>query len=204
MNLTELQAEIYSLTNRPDLVADTLVAIRAATLKAHHSDFYYKDCQQAVLQLQTPDFVNTFDTTLLLRYRSMAFLRKWYPSGINVQTGLPSGKAGKFLTARGIADVLDSYGRDATETYYIAGTQVNINMKEQLASFLVGWYSHPDISTATYTSWIAQEHPYAIVFDAASTVFKGIGYDEQSTRYGNLVSEQFAELKMSNIEMEVR
>ena len=38
MNLATLQTEVYNLTNRPDLVSQTLTAIRKATMKCHLAD----------------------------------------------------------------------------------------------------------------------------------------------------------------------
>lgn len=204
MNLAEIQAEVYSLTNRPDLVGDTLVAIRAATLKMHHTDFYYKDICEAVLNLQTASYVNSFETSLLANYRAMAFIRKWYPEGIDLQTGQATGRAAAKLTPVDFNSVMDSYGRDKNDVYYIAGRSVNMKLADALATFLVAWYKHPVVSSASFSSWIAEEHPYAIVYDAAATVFKGIGYDEQATRFGGLVAEQVAMIKLSNIEIEGR
>ena len=45
MTLAELIAEAYTLTARPDLVAETASAIRKATLKMHSVDYFYRDLQ---------------------------------------------------------------------------------------------------------------------------------------------------------------
>lgn len=204
MTFTELLAEVYTLTNRPDLTADSTTALRAATLKMHHSDFYFKDVQQAILTLQVADYTNIFDTSLCLRYRSMKFIRKWYPTGVNVQTQEATGSPGKFLAAKDVNEILDSYSRDSTDVYYIAGSSVNLRLADQLRTLLIGWYKHPSIDTANYVSWIAVDHPYAIVFEAVAMVFRMIGYDEQSSSYAKLAAEQLAMIRMSNIEMEGR
>ena len=204
MNLAQLQQEVYALTNRPDLVPETLSAIKAATLKCHHSDFFYKDLQTAQLTLATADFTNQFDTAALLRYRAMSYIRKWYPTGVSVQTLLPTGKPGSFLTPISTDEVLDSYQRDRNNVYYIAGTTVQLKTHDQLATFLCSWYAHPSIDIANFQSFIAVEHPYAVVYEAAGAVFKMIGYDEQSTRYSALSAEQLQMLKMSNIEVQAR
>ena len=39
----ELYDDVVTITKRPDLAAETALAIRAATLKLHQSDFYFKD-----------------------------------------------------------------------------------------------------------------------------------------------------------------
>jgi hypothetical protein len=53
----------------------------------------------------------------------------------------------------------------------------------------------PDVTEAFYTSWIAQDHPYLLVYEAARTLFKTIGFDEQSAQMDRLVQEQFVILK---------
>ena len=69
MTLAELIAEVYLLTNRPDRVAMTTSAVKAATLKAHKSDFFSKDIHEiplssiAVLELKTLElfFIQVLD-----------------------------------------------------------------------------------------------------------------------------------------------
>lgn len=204
MTLNEMIAEVYTVTKRPDLVSDTLTALRASTLKMHHVDYFYKDILQSVVTLAAADYVGVFDTSLLTKYRSMKFIRKWYPTGTNIQTLLATGKAGLRMARADVDAVIDGYGRDRVNVYYVAGTSVNLKSSDVLGTYLVGWYSSPDINVATYRSFIAEEHPYAIVFDAAATVFKTIGYDEQTALYKQMVAEQIAMLKMTNIEEEGR
>ena len=43
MTFAEILEEVYLITNRRDLEAQTKSAIKKATLKAHQSDFYYRD-----------------------------------------------------------------------------------------------------------------------------------------------------------------
>ena len=47
---TELCNDVYTMTKRPDLVAETKLAVKAATLKAHQSDFYPKDIYETGIQ----------------------------------------------------------------------------------------------------------------------------------------------------------
>jgi hypothetical protein len=43
---SELCSEVHTLTNRPDLVNETKLAVKAATLKLHQKDFFYKDISE--------------------------------------------------------------------------------------------------------------------------------------------------------------
>ena len=111
MQLSDMINEVYSITNRPDLVGETLSTIRASTLKMHHTDFYYKDLQQSQLTLQQADYVGVFDTSLLQRYRAMKFIRKWYPTGFNTTTQQYTGVGGKRLEQIDSDLIFDSWQR---------------------------------------------------------------------------------------------
>lgn len=192
MNFTELCAEVYTLTNRPDLVAETESAVKSATLKAHHSDYYYGDIQEFGLAFTSAEYVQNLDYRLLLpRWRALKYLRKYD----NI-----SGDPGHFLEILLPEQVLDSNSVQKQDICYVAGSYVQINSSTEQQHFLLGVYLHPDITAATYTSWVALAHPYCIVFDAAATVFKAIGKDEEAAAYRGLVAEQINMLKLSNIQ----
>ena len=190
--LTDLCNDVYSVTNRPDLVAETKLAVKAATLKLHQSDFYERDIFETGIQFSTADYYQSFDPkTIFPLFRKLKYFRKYDASG----TGSP----GKFFTILGVAEILDSYGLEKTDIAYSAGTVLNIKSSTLLQYGLLGAYLNPDLADSTYNSWIAVDHPYAIVFEAARLVFKQIGLDENSAAFEKLAAEQLAELKLINI-----
>jgi hypothetical protein len=192
MNFTELCAEVYTLTRRSDRVAETVSAVKAATLKAHQSDYYYKDIFETGIAFSTSDYVQNLDYRLLLpRYRSLIYLRKY-----DATTGTP----GRELDVIIPEQIFDRYKSQKSDVAYVAGAYIQINSSTQEQYYLFGCYLNPDISQATFTSWIALDHPYAIVFDAAATVFKAIGKDEEAAAYRTMVAEQIAMIKMSNVQ----
>ena len=42
--LAELELQVYQITNRADLVAETKLAIRQATIAFHHANYFWRDC----------------------------------------------------------------------------------------------------------------------------------------------------------------
>lgn len=191
MTLAELIQEVYTLTGRPDRVAETLSAVRSATLKCHQSDYYYKDILESGLAFDTASYVQNLDYRALLpRWRALKYLRKYDNS---------SGTPGRELDIIPPDLVIDSYKSQRTDICYVAGAYVQINSSTQEQYYILGCYLNPDITEAGYTSWIAQDHPYAIIFDAAATVFKSIGKDDESSAYRNLMGEQMTMLRASNI-----
>lgn len=191
MTLAELIAEVYTLTGRPDRVAETASAIKSATLKAHQCDFFYKDIFESGVSFSSSEYVQNLDyRTLIPLWRAVKYLRKW-----DVNTGT----AGKFITLITPAQLMDRYGVEKDDIYYAGGAELTIKCSSPQQYFLLGAYVNPDITTAGYNSWVALDHPFAIIYDAAATVFKAIGKDEEAAAMRGLVAEQIAMVRTSNI-----
>jgi hypothetical protein len=189
----ELLADVYLLTNRPDLVNETKLAVKAATLKAHQSDFYYKDLFETGIEFNTSDYVQALEyREVLPRFRSLKYIRK----------SDSTGTVGDFLSVITPALALDRYGAAREDICYGAGEVIQIKSSTSLQYILLGCYLNPNIGEDTYSSWIALDHPYYIVYEAAASVFKLTGDDEKATVYKRFTDEQIALLKASNIELE--
>ncbi len=191
MTFAELLTEVYTLTNRPDLVAETKSAIKAATLKAHGTDFYSKDIFETGVEWDTEEYIQSMDyITLIPNFRAIKYLRR-------VESATDD--MGKFFSIITPDEVLDSYGYNKTDIAYVAGRILQIRAEEKFSKALFGCYVFPIVREEAYSSWIAEMFPYVIVFEAARVVFKTIGFDEQSAQYERLVAEQYTELKISAV-----
>lgn len=192
MTLSELIQEVYTLTNRPDLVGLTLTAVRAATLKMHQSDYYYKDIVETGISFSSAEYLQQIEyRTILPRWRALKYIRK---------TDVTGTEQGKILDLVQPETVLDSYNLNRSDVCYVAGSVVQIRSSTQLQYALLGCYLNPDITEATYNSWVALDHPYAIVYEAASAVFKAIGDTDQFAAFNQLAGLQILELRGSNIQ----
>jgi hypothetical protein len=192
MTLTELQQEVYTLTNRPDLVAETLSAVRAATLKLHQSDYYYKDIYETGISFPTAAYLQQIDYRFLIpRYRSLKYIRKTDSTGAQ-DLG--------FFDIIVPENVLDSYKVNRTDVAYVAGSVIQLKSSTEFQYLIFGCYIQPNITEASYDSWVALDHPYAIVFEATATVFKAIGDTEQFAAYTALAQMERANVIVSNIE----
>lgn len=188
---TELVNDVCIITNRPDLVAETKLAVKTATLKAHHSDFFPKDIFEDGLLFTSSDYIQNLDyRTLVPRWRALKYLRKY---------DIISNSPGIELDIISVDQVFDSYKSAKLDVCYLAGAFININSSTKENCYLFGCYIQPNITEDNYTSWIALDAPYAIEFEAARLIFKQIGFDEQSAAYEKLVMEQFMELKSNNL-----
>jgi hypothetical protein len=138
MTLTELQTAVYEITNRPDLVAKTLSAVQSATLKAHHSDYYYKDIYEAEVDFTTELYEPDFEfRTFVPRWRAAKYFRKY-----NHTTGVP----GIFFDKISPENALDSYAQAQTNVWYGAGEIIHFKSSTEERYILMGCYRHPDIT----------------------------------------------------------
>jgi len=196
VNLAELIAGVYTVTNRSDMVAETLLAVKSATLTAHHSDFYPKDLFEVGIQWNPIAYQQSLEyRTIIARWRSFKYLRKVAYTA----TSTTPGKLFKMITP---SQSLDSYGIEQENICYLAGEVINIRSDTKDTYMLLGCYLHPDLSDTTFTSWVALDHPYAIIFGAAALIFKSIGWDEQSAQANQTMMQQLALIRLSNIQAE--
>lgn len=192
MTLTELQTEVYAITNRPDLADRTLSAIRAATLKLHQADYFYKDLKESGISFPAEDYLQQFDyRTLFPQWRALSYLR-WTDANYYQQ-----GDLFDIITPQSI---VDDYKVNRTNVVYVAGEVVQLRSQQPIQYAILGCYLNPVITSTGYSSWIAIDHPFAIIYNAAAQVFKAIGKDQEWQAWTLLAQEQLQELKISNIE----
>lgn len=196
MTLAELITEVYTLTGRPDLVAETSAAIRKATLKMHSLDFFYRDLQEEIIGFTTVAFKQQYDLAINIpSYRAIKYVRRWNA----VPTGLEN-----YFTKLEPDAVLDSYGREATNIWYVAGSMLNIKGKETIENLVIGYYKHPNVATSSYSSWIAIEQPFAIIEEACANIFQMIGHAEMARKYELLSSQNAVLLRQNYLDVVAR
>lgn len=199
MTLTELTQQVYTITNRPDRVAETASAITSATLKMHQSDYYWKDIYENGFNAGSDNIAYEHDIdyrAVIPLFRALKYIRKWTPdlTGQN-----PLGCPGRLLTLVEPANVFDDYHQQKCDIYYAAGAFIHVRSSTMDQYYILGAYVNPNVLPDTYNSWIALDHPFAIIYEAAAMVFKSVGKDEEATTYRTLNADQIAILKQSNI-----
>lgn len=219
MNFTELCSEVYTATNRPDMVQQTKSAVLAATLQMHGTDFYFKDIKTAQVVFDTAGYLQTLDTDTLTRFRSIAYIRRYDPSlyanQINPNAGLLPNLTGvsvdprlPFFDILTPDDIFDGFSLEKVNVAYQVGNTIMIKSGESFQFALMGWYAHPMLGSssdnyAAYSSWIATEYPWTIIYAAASIIFQQIGQQETSRKFDHpqngLIAAHLSALRMSNI-----
>jgi hypothetical protein len=106
MTLDELQQEVFVITKRPDLAAETLLAVRQATLSRHQLDFWAKDILETGLNFGAPAFHQELVwRSVIPRFRTAKWLRKCDASG----------NPGAFFEPILPEQVLDQYTKDRAD-----------------------------------------------------------------------------------------
>lgn len=181
-------ADVMTVTKRPSLVAETNLAVRAATLKAHQYDDWIKDFCEFSIQFNISDYFQSLDyKSVIPLWRKPRYLRKY---DYTVSPGVP----GLFFNYIEPEKVVDEYNVDRQDIYYVAGLNIQIRSSTQFQYMLLGCYLNPDTTITGYSSWIANDHQFAIVYEAAAIIFKMIGMDEQTATYRDMVKEEMGRL----------
>lgn len=188
-SLTGLMSDVYILTNRDDLVAETKLAVKKATLKAHHADDFARDIFETAINWNPVAYIQSLQyANIHPRWRKLKYLRK-----------LTNSQPAEFFTLLTPEETMDRYNVHKENICYLAGDMYEIRSNTQDDYMLLAAYVSPDISDEGYSSWIADNHPYAIIMDAAATVYKMIGQDEKTAVFRQEVLEQLALIKQCNI-----
>lgn len=191
MTFAELLTEVYNLTARPDLVDLTKSAVKAATLKAHQTDFYSKDIYETAIQFTDKVYNHSLDyISKIPNYRALKYMREYDQT---------TSSSGKFFTVLTPEEILDEWGRERTDVAYVAGRVLEIKSSVEFDTILIGCYVNPIVTDIGYSSWVASLYPYAIIHEAARVVFGTIAQDAEKRSQQELVAEQYAELKINAV-----
>jgi hypothetical protein len=202
MTLTELCSEVATIVNRPDL-QDTIIKshVKAATFSLHSADNWWRDKNENLLTFTNSDYYQSIDHSVMTRFRTWSYLRIWDNSGIDPLTNLSTGAGGNFFDITVDPESLfDSYGNNKKYTAIAVGGQTNLRSTEKFVNVIAGWYSYPVTTPdGSYSSWIANTNPFAIVYSAASLMFAGINQQDQARKWEKMVQDQLTLLRMHNI-----
>lgn len=206
MTYAQLVQAVYVETNRPDLVQETAQAVLSAIQSVHCTDYYNRDLQSVLITFPTSDYLQVLAASSLPNYRQIQSIRKtdqttlfteptapdptnplgFYGSGSNGVYSAPFNR--NYLQKVGVEDIIDNYGCEKTDVFYVAGTSINIRSSCQFTTCFAQYYAYPFVGTLAnnYTdmsSWVANELPYAIVYKAAASIFAKIGEDKMIKQY---------------------
>lgn len=170
----ELRTLVGLRTGRPDLAAHIDMGIRTATVRAHHTDFFWKDAFRGYVTytpvsgksyVDIPNFTSDFP---LFRALKTVYC-------VDIDTDSPVEK----LTYRTMGDEYDEEGRLRPSIYVLAGG-LRIYPRVQTGKLELLGYNNPNVGFDTYSSWIADLYKDEIAAWASGIVFARSGALEQA------------------------
>lgn len=158
------------ITRRPELVLATEMAVRTATLRAHHVDFFPRDLVEAQLPYVRSPTAMFYDfpsvSTSLPRLRTIK----------EVYTLTVEGFKTEELEYRDSDDNYDHDGAPRRFIYNLIGDTLRCFFDLPSGIAQVYYYRNPDVSSATYSSWIADAYEDQLAIWAASIVLRRNGF----------------------------
>lgn len=212
--IDSLAEDVYTITNRPDMVVETAVAIRKAIRKIHGADLFKRDLkvQRLTMADYTPLDPNQYRWAIELstfeRFRRPKLIQ--YPPSLAYPLNIPAPiidwpagyqRTREFIEAS-VDNLFDGYGYEKPNYYYIAGNTINIRSGWYVDFLEFAYYQWPLIPASTsteLTSWIASQFPDAIVEEASSLVFKMIGKDDEYNRFAQMFAENLSIIKATDV-----
>ena len=186
--------DIYTLTARPDLDGETLLALRTATNSAHLSDAYPRDLQTMSIQLPIPGYLTQLDIpTVFPRLRGLGSVRV-----LDESYTPPQVLQEQQVKVIELGDIYDDYGALRSNVAYIAGDKINIRSSILSYGYLVEGFIAPHVRRTEYNSWIAQLFPDVILYWAAAIVLGTNGNEEKSNKYMGMVEKQLLPAMRAN------
>lgn len=171
--------DVYSLTNRPDLTAETALALRAATTNVHLTDAYFRDVATSVVQL--PNGTNQWGIdipTVLPNFRGCGQVR---PTDINQNLVVLAPE--HRIEVVELGDIYDDYGSLRTKIAYASGSTLVVRSPINSYGLAIEWFQAPNTRRTEYNSWIAQMVPTPIILWAAALVLSTNGNDEKARNF---------------------
>lgn len=215
-SFSELRDTVYTITNRPDLVNETTLALRKALFKFHSADSWKQDLNMVVLTMASHTPLEQWRWNIPLS----TFPRHRRPKNLRIppqdfRVGMPSSGNALFyppfnqLSTHGgfqfltEDNIFDSYLLEKSNYFYMAGASIYIKASWEPLKLEYWYYQNPLFSSTedpnNISSWIADQFPDYICEEASSAVFKAIGKDDEVSRYREIFAENLQLLRMSDV-----
>jgi hypothetical protein len=175
MDFGQLCADVMVLSGRPDLINDTQLAVRTATLKFHMIDFWKRDLIEKSILLNASASQFQVDTLQLERFRKLKYIQPLSSDGLTpVDVKLKEVEPD---------NIFDQFSARKSDVYYLAGTNLNIKTANGYSGFIIGWYRYPLVMPSNYNSWIADFYPSIITEEAAGRLMYAIGNVDEANKF---------------------
>lgn len=188
----EMRTLTLDVTKRPELVSQTDAAIRMATLRAHHVDFFPRDkVEQSIPYVRSPTAMFYDFPNISAQCPRLRIIKEVY-------TLTAEGFKTEELEYRDTDDNYDSDGRPRRFIYNLIGDTLRCFFDLPSGIAQVYYYRNPDVQEATYSSWIADMYPDQLAHWAAAIVLRRSGFEAIADRLLQQEIQPFKEQLISS------
>ena len=183
----DLIADVITITNRPDLLAETKLGIRAAVVKLHGLEFWREDrVEEEVAVTVTEGQFSITVTDLDNPVRKIDGIKKAYSD--------------VYFDEIDPKQILDGFGYRRYNSYYRMGNLLNFLTDSGDTSVIVIYYKQPVAVETGFSSWIAETYPILVAMEAATFVFSSIGDKEQEAKIKAMIAEHGSVLLINHLD----
>lgn len=183
----DLIADVITITNRPELLAETKLGIRAAVVKLHGLEFWREDRVEETVAVTVANSEFSIPTTALT-------------SPVRKIDGVKKADSDVYFEEIDPKQVLDGFGHRRYNSYYRMGNLLNFLTDSGDTSVIVIYYKHPVAVETGFSSWIAETYPILVALEAASFVFSAIGDKEQEAKVRGMIGEHGSVLLINHLD----
>jgi hypothetical protein len=185
----QMEALVVGQTRRPEIPDITQVAIRTATLRAHHTEFFPRDVLAGVLTYTPYSSAGSYDfpsvSVSLPRLRSFQLL---------LSVDAVTTASVESLEYRELQDLYTADNVQRTSMYTLIGDTLRVYPQAATGKLFAYYYSNPVTTSDGYSSWIADNYPDELAAWAAGIVFARTGFAEMAADFQRTHITPFKEL----------
>jgi hypothetical protein len=183
--IQEIQEQVLQITGRYERVDFINSRVLAAIRVCHTKALFPLDSQEDTIEVTSTDGGFTGYITLPSRFRTLAIAKGVDYIGNTVAEVLT------YTTPQKIAE-LTRQGR-VEETYntcYMAGTRLSYKALNKVHALVLYYYSLPDLSDSSFSTWITTEYPEAVADLACYYVYSQSGDKESANSFLQVFTTQ--------------
>ena len=186
----DLKADVFTWTNRSDLVAETELALRQAIRTAHRQGKFWRDLTTTVLSaLPVDQPIQAIDIeTDLPNFKQICYIKSGYED--------------KYYSEATAVDLLDNDGYIRTNVYWGIGNTLNIRGEAAEDMLEIAYYRQPLTSPPeSIDDWLLASYKDVVVLLAAGTVLGIVGEQEIKQRVDSLLLIEVAGMQQDQVEI---
>lgn len=174
----DLITDIRAGVKRGDIDDKIARALRLITIRAHNTDYYWRDLAEANMLFVADTNVMLDTSAQLTRFRQVNYLRYYDPD---------SDMVGPFLDAIAPQNLLDEYSYYKVDCFYMAGVNLTIRFQYATSGARIGYFQNPDVEPATYNSWIKDTMPDLLVEGSIAYIYNTTGKQEEARALNRMI-----------------